>query len=468
MKRLFILFFIIILTQISYALTFDEFAKTYDYYYNINEFNITNTSFECIKDCENLTFLFSIQNSPGNYEFSFYLDEKSYYINKYLFENSSMIHAVFYPEFSKNINLLSTTIKKEGILIYQKLNQEIDLSNITFKQYNLSIIEEYVINNTLFIITNLDSMNYSKNYSITAYLLNTKTNEITLFKTNYFAKNYDNNTNTYNTNLSLMFEPDSDSTFILKKILIDNYNFYPNYTTLFYNISKIKIINDSIDTNNFNNLKINILNNKNKLIIFNLYSIEGDFITNITTDLNIVYFNSSMINSTGIFGQYKIIYNYNNITKEYLTNYYDYNHFNNFSEIINNNSLNDNSSSVSNLIKNLIQSVSTVVKTTLSFFEENKNNEINNSFIIFNLTENNTYDTNIEINSSFKKDAETKLLPNKLNQNSLTGNIISQPKFNVNFNYKSYWIIFLSFLTIIIILFFYLHKRKMSEVVIIK
>lgn len=454
----------ILFVHLTFALTFDEFADTYNYTQTEEGVSLTNiTIANCLIDCENLTIILTTNVTFGDYSISAALDNQEYNINEYFFDGEKTINLVFYPEFSSNNLTLILIIKKDDAFAYSNTFENLDISNITFKSPEIESINDFLNDEEKTLSLNITlSRIISGEYVYSLY---------------YSLNNIDHSTNeliniSNNKPSIIPLASDFNGTLLIKKIEIGKYVFLTNYTTQAYYLSKFNIITDSLINKS---LVIILENNQNLTILLLLYSLENEFITTTQTNTEHAYFNATIINNSERFGQFLIIYTANDTTKQYTTNFYS---SDDLSRTLNETVIVDNTQStfkteLSQLSSRITNSITNAAAKVTSEIFQGTNSTKNK--IADDMPYSNDSLSNKEYtNKTFKSVSESENLesdntlqkPKTSSKNFLTGNIILN-SLNINESKLSLHILILLIISITLILYV-LHKRKFSEVVIIK
>ena len=407
--KLIIFLFIILLTPFfSSALTYEELLGSYNYGYNIGTVNISNTSINDCDKCNNLSVTLSLINEPGNYEIYGFFDNKTSYLTQYLFDERSSVTLIFFPPFQAESNILWVRIIKDGTLVYFSNVSDIDISNTDFRTAKVNVINESEENGFLNILLGIDTP-VPGNYLVIGYLISGE---------NIIAVKQNENIN-FKKEINLIFDPRIDGNFTLAKVELNQSIFNIGYKTNTYSFSRIRFFNDTIIDGN---LVLAINNTNNLSSNFYLFDVFSDYIASVNTSGNVVVFNGSIINSSGINGPYIIKAYVEEKTYTYTTGYYNYS---DFQKII----IKDVEITVkiSNAAKSIIKSISGFLSSKNK--TENLNAFFNDTHLLEDEVRNfENSETIMEKSEQTKKGdgAQNLEVKNSFLQNLLTGNAVSE------------------------------------------
>lgn len=424
-KQILIIFFLIL--PLGYASTFDEFAQSYNYSYSNNGFNAADIELINCDICNNLTIKITTDSNPGNYKLIAVLDSKISTIDKYLFENDQTSF-MFMPPFSKNDLKLELKVY-DNILVYRN-EFNVDLKYYEFTSPKVAVINDYLEDNKIIINISVSGFKPDK-YYIRGYLENN--DEI------YISKKYINLTE----NILLDFDAGTDGNFKFTTLEIEDYIFNIDYTTSYYNLSRIIFKDDYIIDGD---LVIEVNADAN-YYLFDQYS---KFIADGIYENNKAAFNGGIINSSGLNGPYLIIAETEKFRYTYQTKDYAYNEFYDKAETSkkidqDKKSSNEKSSFGGNIVEKIAD----------YFIKENENKTISNK-------DDNLFESNNNLNNikefSFKQ--------NEIANNSSISNLITGYAIGKSYAFvKNKAYLFSAMLIAIILLYYIRYKSKTSVII---
>lgn len=313
-NSLVILFIFFILPSLSFALTYDELVDSYSYDYTENTVNITNVSLNSCSGCNNLTITLHISlEEAGTYEISGVFQNQADSITNYFFGEPTTASLTFYPPFQYNESALWVSVTRDDELLYFANASSINIEGMDFEQGEIYVISESEKDGKLEIGLSVKMPN-AGDYTVSAYLFGGDET---------FIQSQTENIN-LNKNITIVFDPQIDANFTLLKVDINQSSFILNYPTLNYSFAKLRFLNDTISDGN---LIVNVNNTNNEEFGYYLYDSYSDYITFANTSEDIVVFNGSKINSSGLNGPYIIKAITSKRQYVYTTGYYNYSSF---------------------------------------------------------------------------------------------------------------------------------------------
>ncbi|MBR9691081.1 hypothetical protein GOV08_05350 [Candidatus Woesearchaeota archaeon] len=180
MKKVLTIIFLLII-PFAYSISFDEFAKTYDFDFSTGDFNVTSIKMKpCTLPCANLSFELSVESEPGMYELFATFGKKTDSKSKYFFGRQDTAGFEFIPPFNGSEFWLKAV--KDNIIIYFQKLGSFDISNITFdyEEKNKTIVN---VSRVIFLNDSIKDgdliVEYGANSTIDFYLFDLFSNFIT-------------------------------------------------------------------------------------------------------------------------------------------------------------------------------------------------------------------------------------------------------------------------------------------------